>query len=137
MNGKLSHVGPTLVSGGFLKLGQRGSMSASQDITLINGGGIALAEGVSNSVGKVTLAPSGVLDVPRTSTLVVDSFVNLTSGALTVTNELDEAGGQIRILNVPSRNELKRIAYGEFGVTVDANGWLIPKRKRGFVMSVK
>lgn len=137
MNGKLSHVGPTLVSGGFLKLGQRGSMSASQDITLINGGGIALAEGVSNSVGKVTLAPSGVLDVPRTSTLVVDSFVNLASGALTVTNELDEAGGQIRILNVPSRSELKRIAYGEFGVTVDANGWLIPKRKHGFVMSVK
>ena len=137
MNGKLSHVGPTLVSGGFLKLGQRGSMSASQNITLINGGGIALAEGVSNSVGKVTLSSSGILDVPRTSTLVVDSFVNLASGALTVTNELDEAGGQIRILNVPSRNELKRIAYGEFGVTVDANGWLIPKRKRGFVMSVK
>ena len=69
--------------------------------------------------------------------LVMDSIMNLANGALTVTSELDEAGGQIRILNVPARSELKRIAYGEFGVTVDANGWLIPKRKRGFVMSVK
>ena len=137
MNGKLSHVGPTLVSGGLLKLGQTGSMKASQNINLINGGGIALAEGVSNQVGTVTLQPSGTLDVPKTSTLVVDSIVGLSSGVLTIDGELDEAGGQIRIVNVPSRNELKRISYGEFGVTVDAAGWLVPKKKLGLVISFK
>ena len=137
MNGRLEHVGSTLVSGGFLELGQTGSMNASQNINLINGGGIALADGVSNQVGTVTLQPSGTLDVPKTSTLVVDSISNLAGGTLTIAGELDEAGGQIRIVNVPSRSELKRIAYGELGVTVDADGWLIPKRKYGFAMSIK
>ena len=112
-------------------------MKTSQNINLINGGGIALAEGVSNQVGTVTLQPSGTLDVPKTSTLVVDSIVGLSSGVLTIDGELDEAGGQIRIVNVPSRNELKRISYGEFGVTVDADGWLVPKKKLGLVISVK
>ena len=137
MNGTLEHVGATIVSGGLLKLGRTGTMRASQNVALFNGGGISLAEGVSNSVGKVTLSASGVLDVPTTSTLVVDSIENLANATLTITNELREAGGQIRIVNVPSRSDLKRIAYGELGVTIDANGWLIPKRKRGFVMSVK
>lgn len=137
MNGTLEHVGATIVSGGLLKLGRTGTMRASQNVALFNGGGISLAEGVSNSVGKVTLSASGVLDVPTTSTLVVDSIENLANATLTITNELREVGGQIRIVNVPSRSDLKRIAYGELGVTIDANGWLIPKRKRGFVISIK
>ena len=137
LNGTYSCVGPTLVSGGFFKLGRTGTMNASQNISLLFGGGLALAEGVSNAIGKVSLTTAGVLDVPTTSTLVVDSIENLANATLTITNELSEAGGQIRVLNVPSRSDLKRIAYGELGVSIDANGWLIPKRKRGLVISVK
>jgi hypothetical protein len=137
LNGTYSCVGPTLVSGGFFKLGRTGTMNASQNISLLFGGGLALAEGVSNAIGKVSLTTAGVLDVPTTSTLVVDSIENLANATLTITNELREAGGQIRIVNVPSRSDLKRIAYGEFGVTVNDDGWIVPRRKQGLVLLFK
>ena len=137
MNGTYSCVGPTLVSGGFLKLGRTGTMNASQNVSLLYGGGLALAEGVSNAIGKVSLTMAGVLDVPKTSTLVIDSIENLSNAILTITNELSEAGGQIRIVNIPSRSDLKRIAYGENGVTVNDDGWIVPRQKSGLTMLIR
>ena len=136
MNGTYSCVGPTLVSGGFLKLGRTGTMNASQNISLLFGGGLALADGVSNAIGKVSLTTAGVLDVPTNSTLVVDSIENLANATLTITNELSEAGGQIRVVNQPSRSELGNIFYGERGVSVDEYGWIVPRIKRGFILSI-